>query len=302
MRKLGKMENRIIAGCIDGGVTVVIAIIFMYAAAGICSKPAKTFEILVPVVYFLYLLMTDMLAEGQSLGRKLVKECIMGKGAKAPSKIDYIVRDIIKTMPVLVIFLFPTLRIFTICVAVAYLLFPFFHKKHLAIHDLVAETKVCANAWECVDENRELPQKAMEPTEEKIEENIELQKSHEVRQEEVILEEQECEQESIVKPGIFGVDGVYEDTFIPLTKEIIFGRGHDCNLVFPEDTLGISRRHCMVQYDKENEMFFIIDLNSTYGTFLGDGSKIPSQEKIYLQAGEEFFLGGKEKFRVGYDQ
>ncbi|MBR5596949.1 MAG: RDD family protein [Lachnospiraceae bacterium] len=296
MRKQGKIENRIIAGIVDIIVTGMIAIVFMYAAAQAFSKNVQSFEIMIPVVYFVYLLAMDLFREGQSIGRILVKERVIGKEEKAPSTVDFIVRNIIKTMPVLIIFLFPTLRILALGIAVAYILFPFFHKQHLALHDLVGETKVCANAWESVEEKVEYSQEKITLKEETAENSISLE---EAKEDNTKKQKQEDNQAEVVKPGLYGVSGEYEEAFIPLTGEVVLGREYSCNLIFPGETLGISRRHCMVQYDQENKMFIIIDLNSTYGTFLGDGSRIPAGETMYLKEGEEFYIGNNERFRVG---
>ena len=60
MRKNGEMKNRIIAGIVDAAVTGAIAIVLMYAAAQTFGKTAASFAIMIPIVYFLYLMATDM--------------------------------------------------------------------------------------------------------------------------------------------------------------------------------------------------------------------------------------------------
>lgn len=301
MRKKGKIEKRIIAGLIDLSITAIISAILMFAAAGAFSKPAKTFEIVIPIVFFIYMLSMDLLHRGKSLGRILVKERVVGKNGKMPSTVDFIVRNIVKTMPVLVIFLFPGIRIITVVLAVIYIMVMFVRKDHLAIHDFISDTIVCAEAWEAVKNEADLAEekRTREEQEQVMEEPCLDRKSPEAQGEEEPQMPEDREFEAMPQPGITGITGAYEEAFIPLNRELLFGRAYKCNIVFPEDTPCISRCHCTLSYDEAREAYCLTDLKSTYGTFLGDGSRIPSGEVMYLKAGEEFYLGQKERFRVG---
>ena len=294
MRKKGKIEKRIIAGLIDMGITAVISGILMFAAAGAFSEPVKTFEIIIPIVFFVYMLSMDLLHRGQSLGRVLVKEKVAGKNGEMPSTVDFAVRNIIKTMPVLIIFLFPGIRIITIVMAVIYIMVMFVRKDHLAIHDLVGETMVCADAWERQEQDAGVIEEKMISKENGMEEPCIDRVDSKVQKEPQISIE-----EAIYKPGITGISGYYEEAYIPVTREILFGRAQDCNLIFPNDTPCISRCHCTLSYDVVKSAYCLTDLKSTYGTYLGDGSRLPSGEAMYLKEGEEFYLGQKERFRVG---
>ena len=54
---------------------------------------------------------------------------------------------------------------------------------------------------------------------------------------------------------------------------LMLGRDTDCAVHFPPDTAGISRHHCAVRWQQGVPV--LVDLNSGYGTFLGDGRQLP---------------------------
>lgn len=72
------------------------------------------------------------------------------------------------------------------------------------------------------------------------------------------------------------------------TEGIMFGRDTDCAVRFPSDTPGISRHHCCIRYEQGS--FVLVDLNSTYGTFQGDGRQLPPNYPMRLTAGSRFYL------------
>ena len=111
--------------------------------------------------------------------------------------------------------------------------------------------------------------------------------------------EKKAAQRAKLKPGLWGIAGSYADAFVSLEREILFGRAYQCNLVFPEDTRQVSRKHCSLSYDKEIEMFCLTDLWSSCGTYLGNGRKLDAGESVWLKENEEFVLGNSERFRVG---
>lgn len=57
----------------------------------------------------------------------------------------------------------------------------------------------------------------------------------------------------------------------------------------PAHTPGVSRRHCCIRW--QNSAFQLVDLGSTYGTFLIDGRKLPPQYPAELNVGSRFYLG-----------
>lgn len=81
-------------------------------------------------------------------------------------------------------------------------------------------------------------------------------------------------------------------------KELVIGRnGASCDIAFPVDTRGVSARHCKIT-PTENGII-LSDLNSSYGTFLVNGTKVePGQNRI-LRSGDSFYLGGEDnRFEV----
>lgn len=49
---------------------------------------------------------------------------------------------------------------------------------------------------------------------------------------------------------------------------IVFGRIRECNIIFPPNTVGVSKKHCCISYVKGQ--LCIMDLNSTYGTYVNN--------------------------------
>lgn len=73
---------------------------------------------------------------------------------------------------------------------------------------------------------------------------------------------------------------------------IMIGRDKaTCKVIFNEGTEGVSGRHCAVSYDAEMKQFVLVDLRSTYGTFLANGEKLTPNKQYYLKPGDGFFVG-----------
>ena len=69
---------------------------------------------------------------------------------------------------------------------------------------------------------------------------------------------------------------------------LMFGRDNDCNVRFPNESPGISRHHCCIRM--EQGMPVLVDLNSTYGTFLGNGRQLPPNNPVQITPGSRFYL------------
>jgi len=69
---------------------------------------------------------------------------------------------------------------------------------------------------------------------------------------------------------------------------VIIGRDNDCGIRLPFNAAGISRHHCSLRW--QQGVLVLTDLNSAYGTFLGDGRKLPPQYPTQLAAGSRFYL------------
>lgn len=94
------------------------------------------------------------------------------------------------------------------------------------------------------------------------------------------------------KPVLRGVTGRYAGQSFDLSKgKVTLGRDPNrCNIVFDKNTPGISGTHCEVSYDANNDCFLLTDNGSTYGTFLGNGKKLPASVPEKLAAGDTFYL------------
>lgn len=97
-------------------------------------------------------------------------------------------------------------------------------------------------------------------------------------------------------PVLVGVSGVYASKRFPLQYgKITIGRDAAlCNVVFNNNTPGISSRHCEVSYNHEMKCFMLIDLGSTYGTFKENGQKLTAGMPEIIRVGEGFYLAASQ--------
>lgn len=95
---------------------------------------------------------------------------------------------------------------------------------------------------------------------------------------------------------LVGAEGYFAGRRFALDKTIRMGRLPEKNdLVFPPDTVGVSGVHCMVKENGDSAL--LIDLGSSYGTFLADGSRLTPNQPVELKIGDSFVLGSqKQKF------
>lgn len=97
-------------------------------------------------------------------------------------------------------------------------------------------------------------------------------------------------------PTVRSLASQHNGATFPLNgKQILIGRNvATCTVVFREGTPGVSSRHCSLEYDKSTGEFILIDLKSSYGTFLANGQKLTPGVAYRLKAGDQFYLGGNE--------
>ncbi|MDD6157637.1 MAG: FHA domain-containing protein [Lachnospiraceae bacterium] len=106
----------------------------------------------------------------------------------------------------------------------------------------------------------------------------------------ISLEELEKEEQEWYLEEVAGPHGCVA---LKCDRPIIFGRNiRNCNMVFPEDARGISRIHCEVVPQKDG--LLLKDLNSSYGTFLADGTRVREGSPVLLQKGDMFYLASRE--------
>ncbi len=89
---------------------------------------------------------------------------------------------------------------------------------------------------------------------------------------------------------IICLSGPMKGQTYPLTSYgLMFGRDVDCNVRFPDSQAGISRHHCALRWQQGVPV--LVDLSSSYGTFLGNGTKLPANYPTTVAPGTRFYLG-----------
>lgn len=94
---------------------------------------------------------------------------------------------------------------------------------------------------------------------------------------------------------IQGVSGLLNGKTYMLTAgtPLIFGRRTEkCNVLFKNETKGISSIHCKIKW--YNGKILIKDLGSTYGTWLNEGTRLEPNKYYELPDQGVFYLGSKE--------
>jgi len=67
---------------------------------------------------------------------------------------------------------------------------------------------------------------------------------------------------------------------------MIIGRSRSCNISYPAGTKGVSRQHCRLFW--KNGTLYLMDLGSTYGTFLRGRGQIAPNVPVPVKAGDTF--------------
>ncbi len=106
------------------------------------------------------------------------------------------------------------------------------------------------------------------------------------------------------RPVLRALAGPYRGQTVPLPPEpLAIGRDPRlCHLVLPDDTAGISKVHCHLSFDAEAGRFQLEDAHSSYGTFLGTGSRLEPGRPYPLRPGARFYLADPAvTFQVALD-
>ena len=77
---------------------------------------------------------------------------------------------------------------------------------------------------------------------------------------------------------------------------LAIGRGGGCAVRFPDGTPGISRRHCSLIW--RGRGLALVDLGSSYGTYLADGTRLPPNYPAALTVGSVFTAGSGNQFQI----
>lgn len=90
--------------------------------------------------------------------------------------------------------------------------------------------------------------------------------------------------------GLACLSGPLKGQLFPIGPEgLMVGRDYDCGVCFPCDTLGVSRHHCSIRWYRGGPA--VVDLGSSYGSFLADGRRLPANAPVPIQPGCRFSLG-----------
>ncbi|MCR4615840.1 MAG: trypsin-like peptidase domain-containing protein [Clostridiales bacterium] len=102
------------------------------------------------------------------------------------------------------------------------------------------------------------------------------------------------------KKYLLGISGPMQGKKFSIDEIAVIGRDPSrCNVVFPTNQAGVSGRHCEVAVT--GNTLSLKDLNSSYGTFLKDGTRIAPNVPVVLKSGDQFIVGDKEiVFEVRY--
>jgi predicted Ser/Thr protein kinase len=98
-------------------------------------------------------------------------------------------------------------------------------------------------------------------------------------------------------PMLLAAGGCFQGLKYRITGSIILGRQKDlCQIVFPEDTPGVSAKHCQITLLPDGKEALLRDLGSTYGTKDNSGCLIePGKDKL-VHEGEKFTIGENNTF------
>ncbi len=91
------------------------------------------------------------------------------------------------------------------------------------------------------------------------------------------------------------VSGVFKGSLFPLAETAVcLGRDPvNCGIVFPPETLGVSRVHCAVCANPSSRLVTVQDLGSRFGTQIMNGTVLSSGQSGDLPVGTGFALGNE---------
>ena len=96
------------------------------------------------------------------------------------------------------------------------------------------------------------------------------------------------------KPVLRSQAPQHRDSAVYLGAEAaVLGRAPGCSLIYQDGTPGVSGRHCAVTWDANMEEFIVKDMNSSYGTFLENGTRLDPSHIYRLRPGSRIWLGDR---------
>lgn len=104
------------------------------------------------------------------------------------------------------------------------------------------------------------------------------------------------------KGYLYALNGMYQGASFELgdMEEISFGRENtDCQIVFDQFNTDISRKHCTVRFNAQDNTYIVTDY-SRNGTFTSEDHRLQPSVPVALTIGTIIFLGNRENmFRLG---
>lgn len=94
------------------------------------------------------------------------------------------------------------------------------------------------------------------------------------------------------QPVLLGVSGTFANNEVRMGSDpIAIGRDpKQCQLVFPRESVGVGRLHCVVRFDQLRDRFILEDRHSINGTFLGNGVRLDPGRAYQIASGGRFYL------------
>ena len=99
------------------------------------------------------------------------------------------------------------------------------------------------------------------------------------------------------RPRLQCIAGAFSGKRFSLENSVRIGRDPSKNdLVFPQNTQGVSGVHCVLMVD--GGTVWLKDLGSTYGTYVVGGRRLAANEAVQLRVGDRFWLGSENEVFV----
>ena len=291
--------DMLIISVIYGFVALIISVVsgfedmltaFLNNEFGSVYLPFKLVMVSLPIIWFVYSVILEGGKKESTWGKRAAKLRTVHISGQKVRGLDLIVRNTVKVLPMLIGVLFfdnEVISIITECLFIAYFIVPLCNKNHCTVHDFVSGTIVVKKSE--VENKR---------SQEVIPElNIKLPSVEEIKaSREGTIGQDKTVAPIYAKRKLVCVSGLYAGTELPLDGNIIMGRDSEkCDLIFDNDTKGVSRQHCCVEVS--GGRISIVDLGSTYGTSV-NGIAIKSGERKSLSIGDRIKLGKNEEFVV----
>lgn len=108
------------------------------------------------------------------------------------------------------------------------------------------------------------------------------------------------EEQMPLKCQLIGIEGKYKGFEFDVDENITLGRDEErCNIIFPQDSNGVSRVQCTIIRNKEMPGLSVCDKYSSYGTSV-NGRKINTGEMVPLNNGDILLFGENNVFKIKY--